>query len=53
VLEATELLLDNRIERIAQPLQTSADLDPLMERIGGAHFVLLGEATHIISGALA
>lgn len=27
MLEATELLLDNRIERIAQPLQTSAPDD--------------------------
>jgi erythromycin esterase len=27
-------------------LSTSADLDPLMERIGNARFVLLGEASH-------
>lgn len=27
-------------------LQTSKDLDPLMERIGDARFVLLGEASH-------
>jgi erythromycin esterase len=27
-------------------LQTSADLDPLLERIGDSRFVLLGEATH-------
>src|ERR1041385_831154 len=27
-------------------LETSKDLDPLMERIGDAHFVLLGEASH-------
>ena len=30
----------------AGPLQTSRDLDPLMERIGDAHYVLLGEASH-------
>jgi erythromycin esterase len=28
------------------PLAKSADLDPLMERIGDAHFALLGEASH-------
>ncbi|WMJ71895.1 erythromycin esterase family protein [Cytophagaceae bacterium ABcell3] len=28
------------------PLQTPGDLDPLMERIGEAKYVLLGEATH-------
>lgn len=27
-------------------LNNAADLDPLMERIGNAHFVLLGEASH-------
>jgi erythromycin esterase len=30
----------------ATPLHTSRDLDPLMERIGDARFVLLGEASH-------
>lgn len=28
------------------PLQTSGDLDPLMERIGDSRYVLLGEASH-------
>lgn len=28
------------------PLRTREDLDPLIERIGNAHFVLLGEASH-------
>jgi erythromycin esterase-like protein len=31
---------------IARPLRNSADLDPLLERIGDARFVLLGEASH-------
>jgi erythromycin esterase len=30
----------------ASPLRSSADLDPLMERIGDARCVLLGEASH-------
>ena len=28
------------------PLVTEVDLDPLMERIGDARYVLLGEASH-------
>lgn len=36
-----------RVRRIAHPLTGSdADYDPLMERIGDARFVLLGEASH-------
>lgn len=31
---------------IAQPMGTAADLDALIERIGDARFVLLGEASH-------
>jgi erythromycin esterase-like protein len=34
------------IRRTAHPLQSANDLDPLMERIGDARFVLLGEASH-------
>ncbi len=34
------------IRRAATSLATREDLDPLMERIGDARFVLLGEATH-------
>jgi len=34
------------VRRLARPLAGPADLDPLLERIGDARFVLLGEATH-------
>jgi len=34
------------ISKRALPLNDPADLDPLIERIGDAHYVLLGEATH-------
>jgi len=34
------------VARMASPLEGPADLDPLMEMIGDAHFVLLGEASH-------
>src|SRR5690349_5686314 len=34
------------VRRLARPLATSNDLDPLIERIGNARFVLLGEASH-------
>ena len=37
---------DAPIRRVAHPLQTITDLDPLMAHIGDARFVLLGEATH-------
>lgn len=32
--------------RLGRPLQRASDLDPLLEQIGEAHYVLLGEATH-------
>ena len=35
-----------RIAAIARPLEQPTDLDPLIERIGDARFVLLGEASH-------
>lgn len=38
-------LLDH-VRALARPLKTPADLDPLMELIGGARCVLLGEASH-------
>src|SRR5207248_6063506 len=38
--------LRTAVRRLAKPLRGPADLDPLMERIGDAHFVLLGEASH-------
>jgi erythromycin esterase len=34
------------IRRISTPLRAPEDLDPLIERIGDARYVLLGEATH-------
>src|SRR5215216_7415973 len=38
--------IDEGIGKRALPLSDSADLDPLIDRIGDAHHVLLGEATH-------
>jgi erythromycin esterase len=38
--------LTDSIRAAAKPLRTPDDLDPLLERIGDARFVLLGEATH-------
>lgn len=35
-----------KLENYYHPLQTSADLDPLLDRIGDANYVLLGEASH-------
>ena len=32
--------------RLARPLESLGDLDPLMEQIGDARYVLLGEASH-------
>ena len=29
-----------------RPLRTAADLDPLVDRVGGARFVCIGEASH-------
>jgi erythromycin esterase len=37
---------DDDIRRLALPLDATADLDPLLERVGDARFVLLGEASH-------
>jgi erythromycin esterase len=34
------------LRRVALPLARAADLDPLLELIGDARYVLLGEATH-------
>src|SRR5215218_2976199 len=36
----------SEIRSSARPLRRSADLDPLLDRIGDARFVLLGEASH-------
>ena len=38
--------LVRRVARIALPLDAIADIDPLLDRIGDAHYVLLGEASH-------
>ena len=38
--------LVSRLQEHARPLASDVDLDPLIERVGDARFVLLGEATH-------
>jgi erythromycin esterase-like protein len=38
--------LEEAIRSLSRPLDGLEDLDPLMERIGDARFVLLGEASH-------
>src|SRR5260221_2248121 len=38
--------LSAQIQALARPLQTAAALDPLLDRVGDACFVLLGEASH-------
>jgi len=38
--------LVNHVREAARPLEIAQDLDPLMERIGDARYVLLGEASH-------
>jgi len=34
------------VRELARPLELGADLDPLLNEIGDAHYVLLGEASH-------
>jgi erythromycin esterase-like protein len=34
------------VRELAHPLASAADLDPLIDRVGDARFVLLGEASH-------
>src|SRR3954463_5738924 len=36
----------DEIGELARPLRTDDDLDPLLDRIGDARFVLIGEASH-------
>lgn len=38
--------LADRVSAMARPLEGPGDLDPLLERIGEARYVLLGEASH-------
>ncbi|MFL5341308.1 MAG: erythromycin esterase family protein [Gemmataceae bacterium] len=38
--------LSDQIRKVSTPLRTVADLDPLLNLVGDAHFVLLGEASH-------
>jgi erythromycin esterase len=42
--ESAELI--SAVRALAQPLRGPDDLDPLLKRIGDAHYVLLGEASH-------
>jgi erythromycin esterase-like protein len=43
--EVSDELL-HEVESLSRPLHGFEDLDPLLERIGDARYVLLGEATH-------
>src|SRR5205085_661688 len=43
-LDTAELIA--QVTALAHPLRDSADLDPLLDHIGDARFVLLGEASH-------
>ena len=38
--------LSERVRELARPLEDADDLEPLLERIGNAKYVLLGEASH-------
>lgn len=39
-------MMEDAIRRVARPLAGDADLDPLIDRIGAARVVMLGEASH-------
>ena len=39
-------VISKGLKKQARPLESAADLDPLIDRIGKARYVLLGEATH-------
>jgi erythromycin esterase len=43
-LETTELVA--QVHALSRPLRSPQDLDPLLDCIGDAHYVLLGEASH-------
>ena len=44
--DGQELALTETIRGAAKPLRSPADLDSLLDRIGNARYVLLGEASH-------
>lgn len=46
VFSRTAEHLAQELDGAGTPLQSDADLDPLLERIGDARLVLLGEASH-------
>lgn len=46
VVEREMEALSQQIQAIQQPLEEPADLDPLLDAIGEARYVLLGEASH-------
>lgn len=46
LLSLAEDALIARLIRFSRPLNTDADLDPLLDHIGNARYVLLGEASH-------
>ena len=41
----TDALVE-RVQNVSRPLDSPDDLGPLLEQIGDARFVLLGEASH-------
>jgi len=45
-VESSPLELIRAVEACNRPLERPSDLDPLLDRIGAARFVLLGEASH-------
>ncbi|HEY9674615.1 MAG TPA: hypothetical protein V6D11_24465, partial [Waterburya sp.] len=47
MLDATKTTLTDAVRKVAHPLTGAAnDYEPLMELIGDARFVLIGEASH-------